>query len=962
MVSKTTKINVVDNNLATTKINSTQSYSNKNLIDVVLLDKYKIVSKISTNSGEAELYKCTDDIGNEFVAKVFNREKAIKPEVLEKLKTVRSVNVVKLITNGLLDNRPFVILPYFKNGSLVDALLSKGKTYNLNDIKKLVLPSLNNGLKTLHDAGIIHKDLKPSNIMISDDFKNLVIIDFGVSTDTNGSTVVVTKSGMTPLYLAPEALSNTYLKETDYYALGITLYELYTGHTPYENLSEDQVASYASIQKIPFPQNFPIELKTLIEWLTFKDLSNRNDMNNPNRRWMYPEVEKWLSSNGKFNLAPTITEENTFKFYDGNRKFSSIEELVETLLKDPEHGKKLFARGELSKKLRQNNQIDLASMVEFAEGSMPKDGNESDMDKYFLRLMYSIAPKYHKLCWKKIRFNSLHDYGCALIDDFNNYDHLKNFELIDSATTFLENDFLLIYLKNNVDIERYDLYEEIIKNNKILLKDKPLNYKFQALRLGRSITGKTNFLIGEKEFKSVDEFVTFLNDLYNNDIQKYASFSYKYSNDINDLKEILVSNDIEKINSAIPSTENLLVLNNRKYYFRGINDLSKYVDNLLKRGELKHVYNFDRLTRKDIYSYRDSESNSTIKNKLTNYLIKVDSIIYIDDEHIYGNINELMNYANTIFDSGNVVEFIKFCKVAKDILSKRDFVEQNNSFFDIFNEKINGLLIFDEEHTFNGLESFADFINKKLFSDCVLKTNLNITDEIIKKWFNQLKGYLTSNPNPYNCICNRNGGLFEKFTSLIVSQFKDPYDYQKLIDLFNNSSLKNNFPRPFEAYKNMLLVKMQDLAYYSLNSRIVEPKEFTFIIDILAKNGIQNKDFFKLVVIKQFKLYKLKGDDNLFDDDEKFIKSINSNVWFFKQGFIRNNKYFKKYLSCIDAPYISNAFYKESNLTKEVSNALWVMLGILGIFGVIALIFNFFKYIIIGFVILVVLSMIFGKK
>lgn len=79
MLSKTTKINEFNHNLATTKINSTQSYSNKNLIDVVLLDKYKIVSKINTNSGEAELYKCTDGIGNEFVAKVFNRENAIKP-------------------------------------------------------------------------------------------------------------------------------------------------------------------------------------------------------------------------------------------------------------------------------------------------------------------------------------------------------------------------------------------------------------------------------------------------------------------------------------------------------------------------------------------------------------------------------------------------------------------------------------------------------------------------------------------------------------------------------------------------------------------------------------------------------------------------------------------------------------------------------------------------------------------
>ena len=110
----------------------------------------------------------------------------------------------------------------------------------------------------MHDAGILHKDLKPANLIPDDTGEHIVLIDFGISSDAGKNTFVVTETGMTPFYAAPEAMQGIFHKETDYYALGITVFELFTGFTPFQNpgLSPEEAARLASVSKIEFPENF----------------------------------------------------------------------------------------------------------------------------------------------------------------------------------------------------------------------------------------------------------------------------------------------------------------------------------------------------------------------------------------------------------------------------------------------------------------------------------------------------------------------------------------------------------------------------------------------------------------------------------------------------------------------------------------------------------------------------------
>ena len=78
----------------------------------------------------------------------------------------------------------------------------------------------------LHDNGILHKRFETiQNIMVGDNLKDVAIIDFGISSAReDNNTIIVTKTGMTPEYSAPETFEICFLEESDYYSLGITLY------------------------------------------------------------------------------------------------------------------------------------------------------------------------------------------------------------------------------------------------------------------------------------------------------------------------------------------------------------------------------------------------------------------------------------------------------------------------------------------------------------------------------------------------------------------------------------------------------------------------------------------------------------------------------------------------------------------------------------------------------------------
>lgn len=384
----------------------------------IVCGQYIIQRELEVSTGEADLFVCVNTRRQEFVAKTYRRQMAIKPEVAKTLASINSPYIAKIYDMGEYEGYPVEILPYYRLGSL------QGRTFRISELKKYIIPSLNEGLKMLHQNGIIHKDLKPSNIMLNDDGKTVSIIDFGISSVTqNGNTVVVTHTGLTPEYSAPETFRGLFLAESDYYSLGISLFELYSGHSPYDGMSQEQIAQFSALQKVPLPDDMDEELKTLITGVTYSDITNRKDKSNPNRRWTYEEVSNWCR--GVAQPLPGITvggvsfggEFRPFNFQ--GRAYDTMYSLVTALGTDWENGQKQVFRGILGGHFNSIN-ADIANLCYDAQDEA-EEGKKSK-DLIFFTLLCKMAPDIQKIFWKGNVYNGLDDFARKLLNSLRSGD------------------------------------------------------------------------------------------------------------------------------------------------------------------------------------------------------------------------------------------------------------------------------------------------------------------------------------------------------------------------------------------------------------------------------------------------------------------------------------------------------------------------------------------------------------
>ena len=483
----------------------------------LLLGKYSIAAPLNLSTGEADLYICT--CGKEtFAAKIYRRKRAVKPEVVTALKALDSPYVAKLFDTGEYNGFPFEILPYYKNGSL------QGRTFTLEELKSTVIPCINEALRLLHENDVIHKDLKPSNIMLSDDGRSVAIVDFGISSVVeDGNTVRVTQTGMTPAYSAPETFRNLFLAESDYYSLGITLYELFCGYTPYQNMGAEEIARYTAVQRIPFPKEMPGQLQTLIAALTYYDITNRSNKSNPNRRWTYAEVDNWckgqpqpIPGEGIGMRAAASVPSYTFL----GAGYTDIPALVTALASHWNDGKKQLYRGLLSAYFK-NFDPEVAGFCIDAEEEATKTAGRDDI--VFWDLLYRIYPDLRGFYWMGRVYESLPALGREMLEKLWRGDRSD----FDYWNGILENKLLSGYLRK-VGSANADLAAaaEAIESAHVAMckseRDTLMNYYTAAYLL----SGQKLFAVGEKRLKNVSELTAYMKGLLDSSYGEFEDFCH----------------------------------------------------------------------------------------------------------------------------------------------------------------------------------------------------------------------------------------------------------------------------------------------------------------------------------------------------------------------------------------------------------------------------------------------------
>ena len=506
-----------------TIINNSSSSEVDNLTGTVVLEKYTLLNRISNPSGEAAIYMAINNISpnasvqNSPVAvKIYRRKDAVKPEVLNKIAKLKSPGIVEIIDHGFYNGYPCIVMPYYMNGSLA------GKTLSYDVIKDIVIPEVTEGLKYLHQNGIIHKDIKPANLMISNDGTHIHIIDFGISSaKDDGVSILITKTGMSPEYCAPETFNNVWVEESDFYSFGITLFELFKGHTPYNTSSDrGELAANASIQKIPFSLDFPADLINLIKGLTYKDLSNRNDANNPNRRWTWREIEKWLkgekipvpgeslSGNEISNSISGTDESSAFIFsksYDFRNnqgkvvKLNNLSEFTEAFGLNWNDGKKHVGRGFASKFFIQQDMQNIASIIMDCE-----DAGATDIAYAKMLVELSASTENYVLYWNSNRVDgNMKDLSDRLTEKLYNKrnDLNEEFENIKQLLCF--------WYEISGKTKELDVIKKLQKIAETINQDLPT----QVTALCSFIDPNMVIKIGEDIFQNTDELVNFSNKI-----------------------------------------------------------------------------------------------------------------------------------------------------------------------------------------------------------------------------------------------------------------------------------------------------------------------------------------------------------------------------------------------------------------------------------------------------------------
>ncbi|MFF2059998.1 protein kinase domain-containing protein [Rhodococcus qingshengii] len=162
-------------------------------------------------------------------------------------------NVVNVFQAGITSNgRPFIVMPYFAQDS-VDTRIRNHGPLRLNDVLRIGV-KIAGALEAAHRLGILHRDVKPGNILITD-YGEPVLSDFGTAHFAGGfetGTGVVTGS---PAYIAPEIVAGeSPSSAADVYGLGATLFAAVTGHAAFERRSGEQlVAQFLRITSGPAP-------------------------------------------------------------------------------------------------------------------------------------------------------------------------------------------------------------------------------------------------------------------------------------------------------------------------------------------------------------------------------------------------------------------------------------------------------------------------------------------------------------------------------------------------------------------------------------------------------------------------------------------------------------------------------------------------------------------------------------
>lgn len=237
---------------------------------------YRVVESLGAG-GMASVYKAYQPAVDRYVAlKILPSHLAQDPEFLARFKQEATVlaklqhpHILPVHDFGEADGFTFIVMPFIKTGTLAAALRRQPLPF---DQIKRVITQVGDALDCAHTQGLVHRDVKPSNILL-DERGNCLLADFGIAKILEGADKLTVTGSLlgTPKYMSPEqGMGHPLDGRSDVYSLGVVLYEMATGQVPFEAETPMAVVLKHIRDPLPVPRQVNPEIPEPLQRMIFR--------------------------------------------------------------------------------------------------------------------------------------------------------------------------------------------------------------------------------------------------------------------------------------------------------------------------------------------------------------------------------------------------------------------------------------------------------------------------------------------------------------------------------------------------------------------------------------------------------------------------------------------------------------------------------------------------------------------
>lgn len=268
------------------------------IIGMLIGDRYEILDKIGTG-GMSDVYKAKDHKLNRFVAvKVLKQEFNENTNFVSKFRVEAQAaaglmhpNIVNVYDVGEEDGIYYIVMELVEGITLKNYIEKKSRLSIKEAISIAIQVSM--GIEAAHNNHIIHRDIKPQNIMISKDGK-VKVTDFGIAKAATSNTITSNVMGSVH-YTSPEQARGGFSDEkSDIYSLGCTMFEMLTGHVPFDGETTVAIAIKHIQEDMPSPREYVPEIPVCVEKIIFKCTQKSPDRRYQNMGELIADLKKSL--------------------------------------------------------------------------------------------------------------------------------------------------------------------------------------------------------------------------------------------------------------------------------------------------------------------------------------------------------------------------------------------------------------------------------------------------------------------------------------------------------------------------------------------------------------------------------------------------------------------------------------------------------------------------------------------